>query len=130
MASVTPLLSKTSPLEMKLSFELLCDQPGGRVTINGWLVKDRTLYVPGDIDPAGRIGRDALGAGDVEGDGATVGGGEARPGPPVPPLPGRKLIPATATATTAAAAKASFGAVFIRWTLRAGHQDRRCGVAG
>src|SRR5215208_3057712 len=81
-------------------------------------------YLPATSGPS----RKAIG--DGVGDGDAVGDGKATPGPPVPPVPGRKLMPATATATTAAAAKASFGAVFIRWTLRAGHQDRRCGVAG
>ena len=60
--------------------------------------------------------------GDGVGDGTAVGLG---PGPPIPPCLGRRLIPANATTTTATAAIASFRAVFMVGTLRAGHQARR-----
>ena len=61
------------------------------------------------------------------GDGLGVAGGA---GTPTLALPGNRLIPTIATTTTAAAAIASLSGVFMSRNLRAGHQERRCGVAG
>src|SRR5262245_37253285 len=67
----------------------------------------------------------AAGVADGDGEGAGVGDG-----PPIPPSRGRRLMPTTAIATTAAVESTTLGMVFMTGNLRAGHDVRRCGVAG
>ena len=82
----------------------------------------RSRVARGGEDGGSGVG-DGLGVGEGEGEGETAG-------PPPTPLPtGSRLMPTTATTTTAAAASANLAKVFMSVILRAGHQERRCGVA-
>ena len=84
-------------------------------------------YVPGAscCPDSGSVG---AGVGLGVGAGVAVGTG-VEPGPPTPLL-GTRLMPIRAMTTTAAAAMRILIEAFMCGTLRAGHQARRCRVAG
>src|SRR5215217_4391368 len=87
-------------------------------------------YVPGVNGPSGSARFDAVGLAAVDwlGDGGRV---DDEPGDAIPPDFGQKVIAITPTAMTAAAPAAnSLNEAFMRLSLRAGHQARRCGVSG
>src|SRR5262245_51921271 len=64
-----------------------------------------------------------LGEGDVEGESEGCVAG------PLPDL-GSRLMPTNATATTATVATRTLARVFMSENLHAGHENRRCRVAG
>ena len=124
-ASLTKALSKKKPI-------LLCQPDVGSVTENRmpFLVME---CLPAARSPSGgkaaSVGDGEAagdGLGDGEGDGATVGAPPTSP----PSERGNRLIPTIATTTRAAAAIANFATEFMSANLHAGHQDRRCRVAG
>src|SRR5688572_30755244 len=99
------------------------------VVWHGGAVHGTITYVPGVKAPSGSATPEALGVAEADraGEGGALGG---VPEPPTPFCLGKSVRPTTATTTTAAAATASFRALFISFNLHAGHQARRCEVAG